>query len=83
MFKRKRLEVKFQFPVINGPLFGKVKKFPFAPALITAVVMSVMFFPSAIVLVSVPYYLRVGTDENIISPPLKFQIGRASCRERV
>ncbi len=56
---------------MDGPLLGKIKKFPLPAALGAAVVMAVHFAPAALGLRRVPDDLRIGTDEKIISPALE------------
>ena len=57
---------------MNLPLLRETEKFPFAAAFFASVIVSISGFPSLVCLWSVPDDLRVRTNQDIISPSLKF-----------
>ena len=68
VLKTKRLQVECQIIVMNGPLLRKIKKFPFAAAFFTAMIVSVHFVPSGMFSWGIPDYLRIRANQNIFSP---------------
>jgi len=60
MLKAERFQTESELPVVDAPFVRQIKKFPFAAAFGTAVIMSVLFFPSRIFLRRIPYDLGVG-----------------------
>ena len=56
--------------ISDGPLLGKIEKFPFAAAFGAAVIMPIGTSPATILLGSFPDYLGVRTDQKKISPTL-------------
>ena len=44
MLKAERFQTESELPVVDAPFVRQIKKFPFAAAFGTAVIMSVLFF---------------------------------------
>ena len=68
MFKAERLQIKGQIPVMDLPLLRKAEEFPFSAAFFTSVIMCVWMIPPAVCLFSIPDYLRVRADQDVITP---------------
>ena len=74
MLKIKRFQVKCKFPVMNLPLMGQIKEFPFPAALFTAVIVPVWLLPILLCLRRVPDDLRIRADQKIIPPALQLDV---------
>ena len=68
MFETKRLQVECKFFIMNLPLFRETEEFPFSTAFLTAVIVTIHMFPAAFCLRSIPDYLRIRTDQSVLSP---------------
>ena len=68
MLETEGFQVEGQFLVVDLPLFWQLKEFPVAAAFLTAVVMTVLMLPAAVVSWGVPYDLRIRTDQDIFAP---------------
>ena len=60
VFEAERLQAEGQILVTDAPLIRQIKKFPFAPAFLAAVIVAVFLFPAFLCLRRVPNDLRIG-----------------------
>ena len=72
MLETEGLQVKGEPFVGDGPLIGKVKKFPLSASLAAAVIVAVGMAPSPVLFRSIPDDLGVGAHQQVVSPALQF-----------
>ena len=74
----KRLEIKSKSLacrlkiIVYAPLLRESVELPLTAALCGPVIMTVIFLPSRILFVRIPYHLGIGSYQGILSPSLKF-----------
>ena len=72
MFKTEWFQIKSKIFIMYGPLFRKIKKFPFSAAFFTSMIVPVHFFPAGMFFLCIPDHLWVGTNQKIFSPSFQF-----------